>query len=182
MRNQQHDSSHHYQTGPTTPPKSHGGIIAILLIAVIFLCGLVSILSVMNIRLFQMVQTQQQPGVSLQMRTSSAEAANTPRMAAAGQGQPSLGITGKEVTPFYQQYYQIPKGIYITDVAVESDCYSKGLRSGDILLEFNGTVITSMDTLKQLLETSTPGSQVCLRFYREGTEHTLTVLIGQKGE
>ena len=40
-----------YQTGSTQPPKSHGGIIAVLLVAVIFLCGVVTIMTVLNIRL-----------------------------------------------------------------------------------------------------------------------------------
>jgi len=41
-----------YETGRTRPPKSHGGLIAILLVVVIFLCGLVSALGVVNIKLF----------------------------------------------------------------------------------------------------------------------------------
>ena len=44
-----------YQTGSTTPPKSHGGIIAIGLVLAIFLMGVVSILAVMRISIFQTV-------------------------------------------------------------------------------------------------------------------------------
>ena len=47
-----------YQTGSTQPPKSYGGIIAILLILVIFLSGIVTILSMMNVHLFRMVKSQ----------------------------------------------------------------------------------------------------------------------------
>ena len=46
-----------YQTGKTSPPKSHRGIIAILLVAAIFLGGIASALSLLNIRLFQQLQT-----------------------------------------------------------------------------------------------------------------------------
>lgn len=42
-----------YGTGNTHPPKSYGGIIALLLIVVILLCGIVTMLSIMNIRLFR---------------------------------------------------------------------------------------------------------------------------------
>lgn len=42
-----------YETGSTKPPKSRGGIVAILLIAVIFLGGICSVLGIMNIRLFR---------------------------------------------------------------------------------------------------------------------------------
>ena len=40
-----------YGTGRTQPPKSRGGIVAALLIAVIFLTGIVTVLSILNIRL-----------------------------------------------------------------------------------------------------------------------------------
>ena len=42
-----------YGTGNTMPPKSHGGLIALLLMLVIFLSGIISVLSFLNIRLFQ---------------------------------------------------------------------------------------------------------------------------------
>ena len=53
-QNYEHDpwDSDTYRTGSTQPPKKHGGLIAILLIVVIALFGIVTILSVINIRLF----------------------------------------------------------------------------------------------------------------------------------
>ena len=45
-----------YETGRTRPPKSHGGLIALLLVIVIFLGGLVSVLGILNVRLFAQLQ------------------------------------------------------------------------------------------------------------------------------
>ena len=42
-----------YGTGRTQPPKSHSGLIAVLLIAVIILTGTISLLGFLNIRMFQ---------------------------------------------------------------------------------------------------------------------------------
>ena len=42
-----------YETGSTKPPKSKGGLVAALLIAVIFLGGITSVLGIMNIHLFR---------------------------------------------------------------------------------------------------------------------------------
>ena len=180
MRDHQHYTPENYRTGPTAPPKSHGGIIAILLIAVIFLCGVVSILSLMNIRLFRMVKTQQEPDISLQMRTCASETQPAHAPAAASvDSHPHLGITGQQITPFYQQYYHLPKGIYIVAVAPESDCYAQGLRPGDILLRFDGTRITCFDTLMALLDYSTPGSAAEICYFRDGQEHTVTVILGE---
>ena len=49
-----------FGTGNTEPPRSHSGIIALLLILVIFLSGIVSLLSFMNIKLFQELNHQKQ--------------------------------------------------------------------------------------------------------------------------
>ena len=43
----------YYGTGSTTPPKDHGGVIALVLVMFISLSGLLSILSLMNIEIFR---------------------------------------------------------------------------------------------------------------------------------
>lgn len=48
-----------YGTGRTQPPKSHSGVIAILLIAVILLTGILTLLGFLNIRMFQQLQQQE---------------------------------------------------------------------------------------------------------------------------
>ena len=53
-----------YRTGRTNPPKRHNSIVAVLLIAEILLCGLVSILGSLNIHLFhQLSDTNQVPDI-----------------------------------------------------------------------------------------------------------------------
>ena len=42
-----------YRTGSTRPPKNYGGLIAVLVAAVVFLGGIVSVLGMMNIRIFK---------------------------------------------------------------------------------------------------------------------------------
>ena len=49
-----------YGTGPTNPPKNRGTLVALLLILIIFLCGIVTMLSLLNIRLFQELKTDKQ--------------------------------------------------------------------------------------------------------------------------
>ena len=52
-----------FGTGNTMPPKNYSGIVALLLILVIFLCGVVSLLSFMNIKLFRQLAENSQPEV-----------------------------------------------------------------------------------------------------------------------
>ena len=44
-----------YRTGSTRPPKSHGGLVAVLLVLVILLTGATTILGLVNIKLFREV-------------------------------------------------------------------------------------------------------------------------------
>ena len=82
-----------YRTGSTRPPKSYGGVIAVLLILVIFLSGVVTILSVMNIRLFRLVEKQESHNFSLLARCAPGQQATE---AEYGQHQEQLGFTGQE--------------------------------------------------------------------------------------
>ena len=60
-----------YQTGSTNPPKSRGGLVAVLLVLVIFLAGLTSILGLMNIRLFSVLTAQKEGTIPLALSNDS---------------------------------------------------------------------------------------------------------------
>ena len=99
-----------YQTGSTQPPKRRGVLIAILLVLVIFLCGIVSALSLLNIRLFREITSD------AAIAPASVQFSGKTRAAIGAPGLPALGLTGKEISAFEQQCYEIPKGFYITAV------------------------------------------------------------------
>ena len=61
-----------YGTGRTNPPKNHGSGFAILLILVIFLFGIVTLLSILNIRLFQKLNQQDQQDLSISFTPETA--------------------------------------------------------------------------------------------------------------
>ena len=73
-----------YGTGRTEPPKSHGGTVALLLILIIFLCGIITVLGVLNVRLFQKLNTRRESEQSISFR----------RGAARGDHRPSHRISG----------------------------------------------------------------------------------------
>ena len=50
-----------YETGSTRPPKSRGGLIAVLLITVIVLLGVTTVMGILNIRLFAQTQNPTVP-------------------------------------------------------------------------------------------------------------------------
>ena len=54
-----------YQTGVTDPPKKHSGLITGLFMAVIFLCGIVTALGAMNVRLVWQVSGETPPAKTM---------------------------------------------------------------------------------------------------------------------
>ena len=66
-----------YGTGRTWPPKSHGGTVALLLILIIFLCGIITVLGVLNVRLFQKLNTRRESEQSISFATGAELPAET---------------------------------------------------------------------------------------------------------
>lgn len=66
-----------YGTGRTEPPKSHGGTVALLLILIIFLCGIITVLGVLNVRLFQKLNTRRESEQSISFATGAVLPAET---------------------------------------------------------------------------------------------------------
>ncbi len=87
-------------------------------------------------------------------------------------GRPSLGITGEHIPTFYQRYYRMPAGLFITHLENESAAKKSGLKEGDILISVNGTRITNMDVLNQLLSNMKIGDTVDVVIYRSGVQYS----------
>jgi len=159
-----------YRTGGTQPPKSHGGLIAFLLVAVIFLCGISTGLGLMNIRLFQQLKALTQE------ETCPVVSSQSPAVAAEDNSSP-LGFAGQEVPAFWQNYHGLPAGIYVTQVTPGSDASRKGILPGDVLTQLNGTPVTDAAILQLLLESINPGDSVSVMIYRDGQEIALSLLL-----
>ena len=95
-------------------------------------------------------------------------------------GRPDLGITGQEISTFYQFYYRMPAGILITEVDEGSSAAQQGLRRGDILLTLDGVAVTNPDILQEITYASTVGQELQATVYREGREINLTLIMGEE--
>ena len=94
-------------------------------------------------------------------------------------GRPTLGIEGEALSSFYQHYYRMPAGLYITYVQPGSDAYSKGIENGDMLLSINGHRITTMEEMKSLLYDREVGETVEAIIYRQGDRYRLELTLGE---
>ena len=66
-----------YGIGNTQPPKNHGGLIALLLIVVIFLSGIVTTLGIMNVQLFKELEQLSETVDSVPMSFSEDQTVET---------------------------------------------------------------------------------------------------------
>lgn len=164
-----------YQTGSTHPPKSYGGIIAFLLVLVIFLCGISTALGLMNIRLFRQLTSfeDRQENCAVAFSEVPNENLDTDTSAVAF----SLGFTGQGVPNFWQHYHDLPQGIYITQVEEQSPAALCGLLPGDVLTCFDGIPVPNAEVLNSLLASYTSGQHLDMEICREGATLTLTLTI-----
>ena len=92
-------------------------------------------------------------------------------------GRPTLGIEGEALSNFYQHYYRLPAGLYITHVDPGSDAYTKGIEDGDMLLSVDNHRISSMEQLKSLLYDREVGDTVEAVIYRAGQQYRVELIL-----
>ena len=170
-----HREEQTYQTGSVTPPKNYGGIIAFLLVLVIFLCGVSTALGLMNIRLFRQLTaadtTEEECAVafsgSSQLDSSLADDANV---------EFSLGFTGQGVPEFWQHYHDLPQGIYVTEV-YGGPAQESGLMPGDVLICVDEIPVPNTDILQSILASFHSGESLNATICRDGTELNISITI-----
>ena len=94
-------------------------------------------------------------------------------------GRPAIGIEGESVSPFYQLYYRLPEGLYITNVTKGSSAEQAGISPGDILISMDSTRITSAEDLKTALYSYEAGDYVTLTIYRSGKRYQVQIVVDE---
>ena len=92
-------------------------------------------------------------------------------------GRPAIGITGEGVTNFYQYYYRLPAGLYITELDPESDAAQKGIEEGDILISVGETRIHSQQDLVTALGAYNVGDTVRIIIFRSGRQYSADITL-----
>lgn len=82
------------------------------------------------------------------------------RTKVAAEDQGTIGIKCLDVSSQIQQAYNMPAGVYISEVTSGSAAENAGLKSGYVLTSFDGHSITSTSELKSLLQYYSAGETV----------------------
>lgn len=90
-----------------------------------------------------------------------------------------LGVAIQDVTPALAEEFGLKDhtGAIISDVTPDSPAASAGLKSGDVVTEFNGKKITDSRRLKLDVGRAAPGDKVELKVLRGGDTKTLQVTV-----
>lgn len=88
-------------------------------------------------------------------------------------GKPLLGIGGQEVTEEFSQMYDIPVGIYISQVTPGGAADKAGLKKGDILTKLAGSQIKTMSDIDAVKKKYKAGDTVEAIVSRSGSDITV---------
>lgn len=81
----------------------------------------------------------------------------------------TIGIVGTDVNAQSAEVYNMPEGVFISEVVEGGAAEKAGLTKGSIITKFDGTKIDSMETLKAQLE-----------YYKAGETVEITVQVPEK--
>ncbi|HKV25394.1 MAG TPA: DegQ family serine endoprotease [Candidatus Acidoferrum sp.] len=92
-----------------------------------------------------------------------------------------LGIYPQDVTPAMAQAFgeKQAEGIVVGDVSPNSPAQAAGIQRGDILLDINGHSISDSNQLRMNISMMQPGTQVTLKYLRNGDMRDVTVKLAE---
>ncbi len=97
-----------------------------------------------------------------------------------------LGIAGVDVTEEAASTYSMPTGVYVAQVIEGGAAETAGLKKGDIITKFDGTSVSSMESLQDTLQYYAAGSTIIITVQSvqdgEYVEQDITVTLGRKVE
>jgi serine protease Do len=85
-----------------------------------------------------------------------------------GKDVPYMGILGSTVTDRIAEQYELPKGVYVKEVTIDSPAMDAGIQSGDVIIGVNGQEIMSVSTFNSVLFTLEPSETYKVDIMREG--------------
>jgi serine protease Do len=92
-----------------------------------------------------------------------------------------LGVHIQRLTPDMAESLGIPggKGVLVADTTKDGPAEKAGIKSGDVIVAFDGKEVASEHELPQIVASARPGRKVDVRLVREGKELTVPVTLAE---
>jgi serine protease Do len=90
-----------------------------------------------------------------------------------------LPILLQDITPGLARVFNLSgqNGVLVSDVFPNTSAEKAGIKSGDVLVSFNGKDITDVHSLQLAVSECAPGSSATIKLLRNGNPETVTVTI-----
>lgn len=92
-------------------------------------------------------------------------------------GRPTIGITVRALTEESAQSYGTPPGVRVEEVEPASDAFAQGVQVGDVIVQANGTDVTSIEDLNAVKADLGVGDTISLHIYRDGAYLDISVTL-----
>ena len=93
-----------------------------------------------------------------------------------------LGVSTQELTPELARAFGVPagRGVVVAQVEPGSPAATAGLRSGDVLLEYNGQPVSSMRDLSLAVAETQVGTSSKVSIIRQGQQRSVEIRVGER--
>jgi serine protease Do len=90
-----------------------------------------------------------------------------------------LGVTPEDISADRAKELKLSadRGVYVSDVEKDSPAEKAGLKSGDVIMEFNGTRVEGVTQFRRLVRETPPGHNVTIVVTRDGKSQTLNATL-----
>ena len=93
--------------------------------------------------------------------------------------RPYIGISGRNLDKKTAEKNKLVAGIYVVNVEEYSAAEKAGIKAGDIITEFDGKKVLTMDELNEIKNTHSIGDTVNLKINRNGDEKQISITLGE---
>lgn len=95
-------------------------------------------------------------------------------------GRIQLGITADpNYTEEIAKQYNMPAGVYVSNVQMLSSAYKAGIRAGDIITKFDGVAVKTVNDINNIKAKHKVGDVVSVEIYRDDQTQTLNVTLAE---
>lgn len=91
-----------------------------------------------------------------------------------------IGISGRSLNAAMSQQYDLPQGVLVVEVMKDSPAYVSALAVGDVITEFDGKAVASVEEINTIKNTKAAGDTVKLKVFRDGTPLELSLILVEK--
>lgn len=94
--------------------------------------------------------------------------------------RPYIGITGRDIDEQTAKNNNLVTGIYVLNIEEFSAAEKAGIKIGDVITEFNGSKVSTMDELNDLKNSLSIGTEVTLTINRNGESKQLKLTLQEQ--